>query len=418
MSDAPARIAAARDRLAAAGARLRERDPARSLASLASLLDAWCEPGSRLQARLADALPAAAGFSPATVREDLARGLAPWSGAALRELVARELGSLPPACRATGFDRTHVLLAGSIPMPSLLSLVAPLVLHSPVLAKTASRDPVTAPLVRESLLEIDPELGAALEIVSFAGGDRDGTRAFVDAGCLLATGSDETIARVRAGARPGTRIVAYGHRLSIAVIAADALAAETAAALSRDVAGWDQLGCLSAIAIFSVGAADAAIDDFAEALADALATREQEQPRGALDPDAAARLRAECDGARLRQGAGSDLRVLADEALRWAVIREADAELRPAPLHRFVRIHPVPDRAALERAVRPLSRHLAGVALAGFGDDHTDVAETLAALGASRICRPGLLQTPPLGWHHDNQPLLLPLARISDLETP
>ena len=72
------------------------------------------------------------------------------------------------------------------------------------------------------------------------------------------------------------------------------------------------------------------------------------------------------------------------------------------------------DREALLAAVAPLSRHLAAVALDGF--DNLDggpqsLSDDLRQIGASRICRPGTLQTPPIGWHHDAEPLLTPLVR-------
>jgi hypothetical protein len=118
----------------------------------------------------------------------------------------------------------------------------------------------------------------------------------------------------------------------------------------------------------------------------------------------------------MRRAAGAKVTLRGDDSLRFTVILEDESGLRPAPLHRFVRVHPTRDRDELYDAVRPLSQHLAGVALAGFGSRRDDVVRELAQLGASRICPPGRLQTPPLGWHHDNQPLLLPLARIADLE--
>jgi hypothetical protein len=85
-------------------------------------------------------------------------------------------------------------------------------------------------------------------------------------------------------------------------------------------------------------------------------------------------------------------------------------------LNRFLRVHPVEDPEALLAAVRPLAAHLAGVALAGFGAIQDAVARGLADLGASRLCRPGELQSPPLAWHHDGRPVLLPFARFTDLE--
>jgi len=92
--------------------------------------------------------------------------------------------------------------------------------------------------------------------------------------------------------------------------------------------------------------------------------------------------------------------------------------MRPAPLHRFVRVHPISNLAELRRALVPLSRHLAAVGLEGFGSDTRDVARELVDLGASRICALGRMQSPPLSWRHDNRGVFTPLARFAQLEDP
>jgi len=401
-----ARVSEARERLADAQARMARRPREDTVASLARLLDDWRAPGSRWQKRLVEELPGATGFAAETVREGLARALEGWTGDALRSLVVRELGALPPASSVEGFPHTSVLLAGSIPMPTIVSLVAPLVLHSAVLAKPAARDPISARVFADSLAEVDPELAACLEVLPFASDDAETGDAFLAADCVVATGSDETIAGVAARVRAGTRLVTYGHRLSVAAVGGAALAdPEVARALALDVALWDQLGCLSPVAVYCV-APDA--EPFAEALAAALGEIEGRLPRGAVATDAAAALRRERDEAEMRRAGGADVSVRGDASLRWTVVRESDPTWRPAPLHRFVRVHAVASSAELRRAIAPLSRHLAAVGLAGVEPS------ALAASGASRLCAPGRMQTPPLDWHHDGQPLLLPLARIVD----
>jgi hypothetical protein len=100
----------------------------------------------------------------------------------------------------------------------------------------------------------------------------------------------------------------------------------------------------------------------------------------------------------------------------WSVIAESDAIARPAPLHRFIRIHPVSNRGALPAALAPLSRHLAAVGVAGFGSDSRDIAREMARLGASRICALGRMQAPPLAWRHDNRGVFPPLARVANFE--
>jgi hypothetical protein len=56
------------------------------------------------------------------------------------------------------------------------------------------------------------------------------------------------------------------------------------------------------------------------------------------------------------------------------------------------------------------------VAIEGFGEGTAELARALANLGASRICAPGSLQSPPLDWRHAGRGVLAPLARFSDIE--
>jgi hypothetical protein len=427
-----AEVAVALQRLRQAGAALRAR-PAREVhAALADVFDAWAAADSPWQKRLVESLPATSGFAAETVREGLARALAGWTGAAFHALVSDELGGPRPldarrGPRAAGFDVTAAVLAGAIPMPSLLSILAPLALRSPVLAKPSAHDPVTASLVARALAERDAPLGACVGVADFRAGEVGCTRALCDADCVVATGSDEAVAalaeearRVReASARP-SRFLGHGHRVSVAVLGPGASRgdglARAAADLALDVALWDQLGCLSPVSVHVIDADAGAAVRVAEALAEALARAQARWPRGRVDLAAAAALARERDLAELRAAGGAPVTVRAAPGGVWTVVREADADMRPAPRHRFVRVHPATDAARCLDALRPLGARLAGVALAGLGRDAAPLAMRLAELGASRGCAPGALQSPPLAWRRDNLPVLLPLARWTDLE--
>jgi hypothetical protein len=85
-------------------------------------------------------------------------------------------------------------------------------------------------------------------------------------------------------------------------------------------------------------------------------------------------------------------------------------------LHRFIRIVPVADPGRLLEAIRPFAAHLAAVAIEGFGEETAGLAYALADLGASRVCAPGSLQSPPLDWRHAGRGVLAPLARFGDIE--
>lgn len=414
----PESIRAAQTRLAAAGEALRARPRDETLATLCSLLDEFAKPDGAARLELVAALPAATGFHPDTVRAGLDLALPRFTGEALRELVACEQQAAP-GCGLEGFAQTSVLLAGAIPMPTITTLVLPLVLRSPVLAKTASRDPVTASVLVRALAQLDPELAQCVELVAFPRSDEACTHALTRADCVVATGSDETIQTISRALPATTRFAGFGHRLSVALLGSAALAEthaeEIAFGLARDVALWDQQGCLSPVAIFCEGGAEEA-KRLGRALCDALGTLERRWPRGALAPEEAAGIRSAREEAQMRLAADASLAIFSDESTRFTVVAEDDLRWRKAPLHRFVRIHHARELAALMDAIAQIGKHLAAVAIAGFDARAAFVGEELSRRGASRICAPGEMQAPPLGWHHDGQLLLAPLARITDLE--
>jgi hypothetical protein len=395
-----------------------------TLAALARALDVWSHARSTWRRELEAKLPDATGFAPATVREGLARALAGWNGEALLRLAAREQGDAQAQDGASqlslGFETCAVVLAGAIPMPTLQALVAPLALRTPVLAKPASRDPVSAELVARSLAEVDPELGACVAVAPLSRADVAAQGALLEADCVVAYGDDASVASLAARTAPTRRFVAHGHRLSVALLGPEATRGaalrDAAAGLALDVALWDQQGCLSPIALYVVDAEATATGRVAEEVAAALAEAEARWPRGRLDAAAAARFAQERDEAELRASAGSGAALHADPAGAWCVVREADARPRLAPLARFVRVHPLADAGDLAGALGPLRRHLAGVALAGFGARQPQLARELAALGASWICSPGALQAPPLGWESGGRGVLASLVRRAHVE--
>jgi hypothetical protein len=412
-----AAVRAAREGLLAAGDALCRRPRAERVQALGRALERLRAPGSPERRRLEQELPQASRFSPAIVREGLARALAPFSAAALDALVERELGALGKGRIATGFPLTAVLLGGGVPTPALPALAAPLVLGSPVLVRTSSHDPVTARVFAAALAEEDPELAAALALVSFPSDDDAALAELLAAPCVVAFGSDETVTAVGARLGPAQRFVRHGHRLSVAVLGEAALSGrgleDAAAALALDVALWDQQGCLSPVAAYALGV-DRVPDEVLAALEAAFAEAASRWPRGRLPADASARFRVEQDTAELRAAAGADVRVARGSA--FVLVAEPDAAFRGSPLHRFLRIHPAPSPEQLLAALAPLGPHLAAVGVAGLGPVAGRLAPELAGLGAARVCPLGTLQAPPLEWCHDQLGVLLPLARLTDVE--
>jgi len=392
-------VRARRAALSAAEMRLHELTQGERVAAIGRVLDAWSDAASPLRRRLLDEHPRASGLSPANLAAGLELALATWDGAALERLVAAEAAGAAPLTGITG-----VVHGGVLPMPTLLDALAPLVLGSPVLAKPTARDPVTPRLVAASVAELAPELGDCIAVADVRRGDAAALTAILAARRVVVTGGDQAVAAVATRLPPGTALIPHGHKLSVAILGASTTLEDAAARLAIDVSLWDQLGCLSPVACWVVGG-PARARAFARALADALEAREAVAPRGEVDAAAEAWIAAERSEAELRAAAGREIGLHAGRA--WTVVAEAEAAPRPAPLHRFVRVHPIGEAADLPRVLAPLRPHLAGLAHAGLD---LDAACALArAIGATRAAPFGELQAPPLDWARDGLGVLASL---------
>ena len=87
------------------------------------------------------------------------------------------------------------------------------------------------------------------------------------------------------------------------------------------------------------------------------------------------------------------------------------AALPLSPLNRVIFVKPLP--AHLAPMLAPHRAHLSTCGIWPAEAAHRDFA---AALGFSRICPIGKMQSPPLDWHHDGQRVLAPLVRWVDFE--
>ncbi len=413
------RVQAARGRLEQAGVALRARTLPDRLAAVARVLEDWTKADSPWRRELLESFSGTSAFSRGTVAEGLESALRAWKPASFIQAAERELACVldsrdgtPPSRTLAPFEWTAVLAGGTIPMPTLLSSLLPLVLGSPVLLRETSKDPVTGALLARSLAERDTVLARAFEPIDFPTDDTEALSSLLAAPCIAATGTDDTMRTIAARLHGDQRFVAYGHRVSIAILGPESAADldATARGLALDVARWDQSGCLSPIVAYLLGLDGSVQREFAGAIAEALDALATAMPRGALSVSARALHAAERAEARMRAASG---RALLLEGRDSVVVLETDAETRPAPRNRFLRLLPLPSLAALGTTLAGQEAPLSNVAVAGFApEERNRLAHVLAQHGASRITSPGGLQTPPVDWPRDGLLLFTPLARF------
>jgi hypothetical protein len=367
------------------------------------LLDAWDatveafrDPTSTERTALDAPLAAATGLSP----RGLAAGLEAVLGGVRREHAAALLARAGRVARPARWRPALVVLAGNLPGLAVQPLLPALALRRPVLLKTAQGEPVFTPAFVAALHRRLPATLDAVAAVTWRGGDEGVEAAVLErVGRVLAYGGRDAIDSLAARA-PG-RVVDYGPKLSFAVVGAGCDLPAVAVGLARDVALFEQRGCLSLQAVFVAG--DERARELAHELATALAGLATELTPGPVDPALAARVQ------QLRAAAGMRGEGLPQPPLAaGTVLLEKAAPLTPSPGLRTVWVHPLADLAELPGRLAVWRGLLQGAALAGAGA--WELAPALRELGVSRLAAPGELQTPDAAWHNGGHDPLAALA--------
>ncbi len=338
------------------------------------------EAGSPLRQALAPPLQRATGLSPQGLEAALETMLASASGPATEELFRRAEGRQVPKGLGT------VVLAATPPGLAAQALLAPLALGIPMLLKSARAEPFFAPALVETLCRHEPGLRPALAALTWPGGDSRLEAPLLNrARRILAYGDGSSLEDL--GARAGTKLLAQGPKISLAILGQSVDTASVANGLARDIALFDQRGCLSIQAIYTVGNAL----ELAEHLATALRERALIWPQGLLMPGTLAAIQQLRTEAEMR---GLEQPSLAIEA--GTVIVEQEPTLLPSPGGRCVRIYPVPNLRGLPALLAPWRNRLQGVAWAG--EEAGALEPSLRDLGCSRLAPPGDLQRTDALW--------------------
>ncbi len=405
---------------------------------LSEVADGWQEADNPFRKLALELGPAQTGFS----RETLARGLDNFFKQLTREnfhaLLVQEFSDAQrlDAITATAAEQkqnraamvsapefqVHIA-AGNIPNPTLTSLAFGLLTRSAQFVKCASGATLLPRLFAHSIYQADPKLGACLEIAEWRGGNAGLESVLLaEADCVTATGTDETLAAIRAQLPVKIRFLGYGHRVSFGFVAQEVLygsrAKKIAAAAADDVSAWNQLGCLSPHVIYVQSGGEVAPEHFAQLLAEELERREAVEPRGELPTELAAAIasRRGIYEVRAAHSPETTQHWCSKDSTAWTVIYEADARFQLSCLNRFIYVKGVADLKTLLENADGIRGKVSTAGIAAPEEKWDDLAAQLARWGATRVCPLGRMQNPPLSWRHDGRPALGDLVTWTDLE--
>lgn len=397
----------------------------------------WLAPDSPWRTRAVELAPEVTGFSPQMVNEAIDLMFSTLTYEALGELLDRELGNrrvLDEFClrgrsytRAFGPRLIVHFLAGNVPAPSIVSIACGLLLKSANLVKMSSHDPVFPALFIESLREVDSELADCVALLDWSRDELALTQAaLAEAQAVIAYGDDSTISALRQLAPGDAKFLGYGHKVSFAVVAKEAMNEENLPALAEaaafDASVYDQQGCLSPHVFYVEERGQLGPRKFAEALASAMAAYQERVARGALTLDEAAEVGRLRLGYEFRAQTDRRVAVWASPAPSgasappnsWVVIYEDDPSFVPSCLNRVVYVKPTDGFKRVLDAVQRVAAKVSTVGIALMNERAMAFATELAKMGIHRICPVGQMQRPPLSWHHDGRTNLADLVHWVD----
>ncbi len=393
--------------------------------------------GSDLVARIA----ARSGYSRELLAASVDALTAPFLDIPRIEAFSRRVRSRP---QLIGF-----VMPGNIPGAGLHELITALVAGSAAMVKTSTSEPIFFHAFADAIARHGNALARRVAVFNW-GREQPELTTIMREACdrVVVFGGDETVTDLQPSLDDSTRygegFAGFGHRLSGAIVLGNAanegVSDDETAALARDITLFEQRGCLSPHHIFVEDSADARPRPAADTLGVAERSAELEcsvvagrsaeaersteavashsaytvagkiaaalarlartlPPPRRLTLEPAAAIRRVRETARWRWLGGQDVRLWESDGLGWTVVYDGAAAFTASPGFRTVYVSPFSGLADLADRLEPVREVCEAFAIAGRPPSN-EIRDLLHRFGASYLCAPGALQSPPLEWPH------------------
>lgn len=312
--------------------------------------------------------------------------------------------------------------AGKLPNPIFLNICFGLLIRSAQFIKCSQGASFLPRLFAHSIYEVEPKLGACIEIAEWKGGNTPIEDAlFAEADLILATGSNETVSAIRNRVPIQKKFIGYGHRVSFGYITQEALSGFNSTAViknaARDIIAWNQSGCLSPHVFYVEFGGKIAPEDFASRLAVELERVESIEPRGKLDVDESALIASRRSFYDVRAANSDQTRCWwSKDSTAWSVVYETDSLFQISCLNRFIYVKGISGIEDALRGADAIRGQVSTVGVAATENRGFELAGRFARWGATRVCPLGKMQNPPITWRHDGRPPLGELITWMDWE--
>jgi hypothetical protein len=405
----------------------------RPVAEIADVLgrvgERFSDPSDQLRRMALDKLPSEAKLSRELAEVVLDGMAAGWTREALSKLLENEFANpalldglvraqqrgdarslSAPRVMAVGPTLCVQISSGSVPGVGVNALIRSLLVKAPTLIKPGAGDVVLTQLFAEALRDADAELGSAVAVRYWSGGEgHELTRQAVEgADAVVVYGSDESVLSVRGMLPVSCRFIAYHNRFGIGIVGREKLKdniEDLADEVARAVAMFENRGCVCPEVLFVERGGHAKVEAFESLIAESL-ERLASEWSSHVEPVFTSRersvLRQVRDTMEIHQAVGS-VRMLHGGLENWTVVSELDLLQLPSLPGRSLRIRPVQNLEDVPSLLGESCRHIQSVGYAVDEDRVNDLAVLFGRVGASRVVPFDGMSFPPAWWLHDGQ---------------
>jgi acyl-CoA reductase-like NAD-dependent aldehyde dehydrogenase len=218
------------------------------------------------------------------------------------------------------------------------------------------------------------------------------------ADAIVVWGGDAAVRAVRQMAKPDTRIIEWGHKISFAYVSGDEAADNDLLALARHICETNQLFCSSCQGIFLDTNSFETLVAFAERFFALL------EEAAAVDPlpDDPFRSAQTTLALYTEELEAVHMKKRVFRGKHCGVVAYGQGELTPSYLFRSVWVRPLPKERIL-RTLKPYKNHLQTVGLICNAGQKRELEEALVAAGVVRVTSCGKMSSQYCGMPHDGE---------------
>lgn len=351
------------------------------------------------------------GLSRIQAAEELAFAKNILSRSYLEERLKRELGVLSDETFLPLGEKNTVRLewrplgvllhlpAGNADALPVYSVIEGLLTGNVNILKLPAEGDVLSEWILAELIKLEPRISHKVFTFRLSSNDRASMEKLASlADAIVIWGGDEAVSAVRKLAKPDTRIIEWGHKISFAYVSGDLVSDADLKGLADNICSTNQLLCSSCQGIFVDTEDSKDVSAFSERFFAVLDQRASADP---LDNDLfrAAQLTLELYTEEL-EAEGRERKAWRNE--RCSVIACSDSALIVSHLFRSVWVKPLP-RYRILHELKQHKNHLQTAALLCSPEDRVRLEELLITAGVARITRGENMSRSYCGMPHDGE---------------